>query len=139
MGYVFAFGATTCQAAGNIATKLGGLHDPLEMSVVRVMVGALGILIYVSWRQGLLTALRPALSSRFLKYLMLATFIGTYLGILFQVAGLRYAPAGIAATLSATSPIFVLPLAAYYLKDHIGLRETLAAFVAVGGIAILCL
>lgn len=72
-----------------------------------------------------------------MKYLGTATFLGTYLGIWLVSAGMRYAPAGIAATLSSTSPLFVLPLVALVHRERISLRTWVGALVAVGGIALL--
>ena len=68
-----------------------------------------------------------------------ATLLGTYLGVWLQVTGLRHAPAGIAATLSSTSPIFILPLSALFLGERVDARAVGAACVAVAGVAILCL
>jgi len=139
VGYLFAIGSAICQATGNIATKLGGAHDPLEMSIVRTAFGALTLIIYLSFRFKISEELAPAKSWSVLKTVIIATILGTYLGIWLQVTGLRFAPAGIAATLSSTSPIFVLPLAAIFLGDTIRARTVVAALIAVIGIALLFL
>ncbi|MEE2786506.1 MAG: DMT family transporter [Myxococcota bacterium] len=137
-GYAFAMVAAAAQASGCIATKLGGAHSPLELTVVRVAFGTLGLLCYLSlridWRAETARLKKPHL----LKPLIIAMLIGTYLGIWLQVAGLRYAPAGIAASLSSTSPLFVIPLAALCLGDAISKRAALGASLAVIGIFVLC-
>ena len=139
VGYLFAIGSAICQATGNIATKLGGAHDPLEMSLVRTAFGALTLLIYMTFRFRLRDEFAPLKSWPIMKLVIIATILGTYLGIWLQVTGLRFAPAGIAATLSSTSPIFVLPLAAIFLGDTIRPRTVVAALIAVVGIALLFL
>lgn len=138
-GYALAAGAAVCQALGNVATKLGGTHTGLELSVTRVAFGVLALWIYIAWRYDLGRQLRPLLTPSVLRTVVVATLLGTYLGIWLQVTGLRYAPAGIAATLSSTSPIFILPLSAIFLGERIDARAIGAAFVAVGGVALLCL
>jgi len=138
-GYGFAAGAAVCQALGNIATKLGGTHTGLELSVTRVAFGVLALWIYIAWRYNLRQQLRPLFTPNVLRTVVVATLLGTYLGIWLQVTGLRYAPAGIASTLSSTSPIFILPLSALFLGERIDVRAIGAAFVAVAGIALLCL
>ena len=50
IGYLFALVAAVSQAAGCIATKLGGQHDPLELTVVRVAFGVLALTIYIGLR-----------------------------------------------------------------------------------------
>ena len=138
-GYLFAVGAAVCQALGNVATKLGGTHSGLELSVTRVAFGVVALWIFIAWRYDLRRQLRPLLTPKVVRTVVVATLLGTYLGIWLQVTGLRYAPAGIAATLSSTSPIFILPLSALFLGERIDGRGIGAAFVAVGGIALLCL
>ena len=158
VGYLMAFGAAVCQALGNVATKLGGEHDALSMAIFRASVGAATLLVYIAIRYGLSSAFRPLrnemreapeASNGFMwpwsRYpiwstLIVATIIGTYLGIWLQVAGLRYAPStGIAATLSSTSPIFVLPLAALFMGDTMRVKTVVAALIAVVGVGILLL
>jgi len=138
-GYFYAAGAALCQALGNVATKLGGEHDPLDMSMTRIAFGSLALLIYISIRFDLRRELVPMKKPSILRAVIIATILGTYLGIWLQVTGLRYAPAGIAATLSSTSPIFILPLAAIFLNDRIRPRTVVSALIAVTGIGLLFL
>ena len=69
-------------------------------------------------------------------WLLLAVFIGTYIAIWLQQVSLKYSPAGIAQTLFATSPLFVLPLAAFQ-GERISLRAICGALIAVGGVVLL--
>jgi drug/metabolite transporter (DMT)-like permease len=84
------------------------------------------------WQQ-ILLALRLA---PLLGGVALAAFLGTYLGIWLQQIALKYTAAGIAQSLLATSPLFVLPIAAV-LGDRISLRATLGAATALSGVWIL--
>ena len=139
VGYGLALGAALCQAIGNVATKLGGEHGPLEMSVIRLAFGAVALIIFIGLRQGFKGIWAPMKRGKLLFMVVFASIIGTYLGIWLQVTGLRYAPAGIASTLSSTSPIFVLPLAYFFLKERLSVAAIGGAAIAVAGIAILCL
>ncbi len=84
------------------------------------------------WQQSLTDLKRPAL----LGAVAIAALFGTYLGIWLQQIALKYTAAGIAQSLLATSPLFVLPMAAA-LGDRISFRATLGAAVALGGVVIL--
>jgi drug/metabolite transporter (DMT)-like permease len=66
----------------------------------------------------------------------IAAFGGTYLGIWLQQIALKLSPAGIAQTLLATSPLFVLPIVAL-LGEKITLRATVGVSIAIAGIALL--
>ena len=45
--------------------------------------------------------------------------------------------AGIAVTLTSTSPLFVLPVAYFWLMEPVSLRAVAGAFIGVIGVAIL--
>lgn len=72
-----------------------------------------------------------------LKKLTLGTIMGPYLGISLSFVALTNTHIGVAATLLATVPIFVLPLSWYFYKEKLSLISIFGAFVTVAGIAIL--
>jgi drug/metabolite transporter (DMT)-like permease len=140
LGIFLGPGAAACQAGANVLVKLGGeSHDALPIAVVRLAAGAAGLVLVVAVRQRLHESARVFSTARVASLLLLATLIGTYLGIWLQVAGLTGAKAGVAATLSSTAPIFVLPLAVVFLGERPSARAVAGALVAVLGIAILFL
>ena len=55
------------------------------------------------------------------------------------MAAWKYADAATANTLISTEPVFVLPLAAIFLKEKIALRAVAGTAVTVPGIVLLCL
>jgi drug/metabolite transporter (DMT)-like permease len=136
-GLVWAF----CQGLANVLTKLGGREaTALDITLVRLSAGVLALVVSAVATEGLRPTLYPLRRRRTLRRLATATFVGTYLGVWLQIAGLRYtAHAGVAATLSSTSPLFVLPLAAAFLDDRPSPRAVIGAAVAVAGIAVLFL
>lgn len=138
VGIGWAVLGVACQAVGTVLTKLGGQELlPLEISVVRLSVGVCALAFYVTATGKLSAAAAPLKQPALLKTLIAGTFLGTYLGIWLSMTGVRYTYAGIAATLTSTSPIFVLPLAAIFLKERISARAALGAALAVAGVAIL--
>jgi drug/metabolite transporter (DMT)-like permease len=68
--------------------------------------------------------------------LLAAVVLGTYLALWLQQISLKLVPAGIAQTLIATSPLFVLPLAAW-AGEKVSARAVAGAAVALGGVALL--
>lgn len=130
--------ASVCQAVGSIMVKQAddGL-SALEVSVVRLCAGTLGLVVQVAVeRKG--DQVRAMIADRRLgRLVVVATFVGTYLGIWLSVYGLQHSYAGVAATLQSTSPLFVLPLAVLVLKERVSLRAVFGAVVAVAGVAVL--
>ena len=66
----------------------------------------------------------------------IAAFGSTYLGIWLQQTSLKFAPTGIAQTLLATSPIFILPIMAL-MGEKVSIRAILGVLLAIGGISLL--
>lgn len=140
-GIGFALLAMLCQSTGNVLTKLGASDaSALGISVVRVTAGSIGLFVVLAMRRRTAEILVPLRRPDVRKRLLLATFLGTYLGIWLLNTGLKYTShAGVAATLSSTSPIFILPLAWIVLGERFSARAVGGALVAVAGIALLFL
>jgi len=65
-----------------------------------------------------------------------AVFIGTFMGIWLQQISLKHTAAGIAQTLFATSPLFVIPIVAV-MGEKISYRAILGALLATVGVVVL--
>lgn len=65
-----------------------------------------------------------------------ASILGTYLALLFWMAGFKWADASIAGVLNQTSVIFAIILAAVFLKEHFTRRKLLAIVLAAIGVVI---
>ena len=108
----------------------------LGLSVVRLSVGALGLGIWLGAMGRLAAAVTPMKEPAKAGRIVLATATGTYIGIWLSAYGLLHAEVGVASTLNATSPIFVLPIAATMAGDRISRRAIAGAVIAVAGVAI---
>ena len=71
--------------------------------------------------------------------LCLATFLGAFIGVTLMMVGIKYAKAGIAATLSVTYPIFVVPIACLLLKETVKKSVIIYTIIAVCGVILLML
>lgn len=135
------YGILACigQAAAAALAKIpmrAGLGS-LEAAFIRMLVAiVLGVLIATVSRKlpGWIRQLRNR--DTWLP-LIPASFLGTYLGVWLCMIAYQHAKIGIATTMHSTSPIFVLPLAFFILKQRVSLRAVLGAVVAVGGIFLL--
>jgi len=156
--------ATFCQAGGAVLSR-GALAEttvsPLWSSLIRLGAGLLFMGLLVLLRPQYLTnevkitngmdssvdssislrvegkkILQQLRSPRLLGAITLASFFATYLGIWLQQISLKYAAAGIAQALLATSPLFVLPMAALS-GEGLSQRSVLGVVVALGGVWLL--
>jgi len=129
--------AAIAQAGGAVLSRaalVGTDISPLWSTFVRLAAGILILLIWLVFQQHPVQELKPLKSWRLLGIIATTAFASTYLGIWLQQLSLKYAPAGIAQALSATSPIFVIPITAIVLKERVSIQSTLGAFIAFGGV-----
>ena len=67
----------------------------------------------------------------------IAGFLGPALGVWFSLLALQHTSAGVAATLTSTMPIMILPFSIFYYKEKIGIVEILGTVMSIVGIGIL--
>jgi drug/metabolite transporter (DMT)-like permease len=138
-GIVYALSAAIAQASGAVLSRaaLAGTNlNPAWGALLRLCSGVAVLVLWGLKGRQLKAWVMELRSPVLLRRLCLAAFGGTYLGLWLQQVSLKYAAAGVAQTLTATSPLFVLPIA-IWLGDRISLRAWLGAFTAVVGVALL--
>jgi drug/metabolite transporter (DMT)-like permease len=67
----------------------------------------------------------------------IGAILGPYLGITLSMVAINYAKIGIASTLMATTPIMMLPISHFILKEKLVWQSIVGAFIAVLGIGLL--
>lgn len=124
-------------ALGIIAAKVGVSNVPaLEATFIRQIFAIAGLTFWGLMVRDLLGWVAPLKNTQLLKALVIAAVIGAFLGTWLSIVALKYTHVAVAATLNSTSPLFILPLAVFMLKERINSREVLGALVAVSGIAV---
>ncbi|HET6584800.1 MAG TPA: DMT family transporter [Nannocystaceae bacterium] len=138
LGVVLALGGALGQGGGLVLSKYGmGGDDPFASSQIRVLAGALGF-------AAILTVMRrwPAVVRAFsdrpamLRLGLGATF-GPFLGVALSLVAVQHTETGIAASLLATAPILVIPLAVRFGGERVGTSALLGTVLAVIGVVLL--
>lgn len=103
---------------------------------IRVVGGLAGMLVLglMERRIGALT--REFRQARRWPITVGASFMGTYVAMLLWLAGYKFADASIAAVLNETSAVFVIILAAVFLRERLNARQWLGSVVAGAGVVI---
>lgn len=129
------FGAF-CQAVSVIIMRpiLASGVDAVAASALRVGTGAIALILTLLLRS---EVVRPAtrLSYRLVGQVALSGLVGMALGMTFLLIALAHGPAGLVSTLSATSPILILPILWLVTKESPAPGAWLGAFLAVLGAA----
>lgn len=115
--------------------------SPLWAALLRLIGGVLSLLPWAWHRQKRSdTKFRVStlFSLKIIGAVFFAAFAGTYLGIWLQQTAIKFTAAGIALTLTNTSPLFVIPIA-LCMGERVSNRAILGVAVALCGVALLLL
>lgn len=139
-GIGFGLLATLAQASGVVLSRAAFVQTsvtPLWAAFLRLAAGTVALLIWIPLvRQPLGRWRQQGHLGQLWGRLVVAVFFGTYLAVWLQQVALAHTSAGIAQTLYSTSPLFVLPLAAW-AGEKVSARAVLGASVALTGVALL--
>lgn len=105
----------------------------LWVTELRLVAGTAGL-----WIQVLLTgrhrnALKPFVNIHAWRIAFPATFLGNFLAMLFWISAFKYTDVNSAAILNQMSTVFIVILAAVFLKEKFTLRRAIAVAMGVGG------
>lgn len=102
-------------------------------TLVRVAGGALALAVLVPFLRNRRAILAPLLDRRNWKALVPAAFFGSYLSLILWIGGMKYAQASIAAILNQLNTIFIVIIAAVFLKERLTGWKILAVALAFLG------
>jgi drug/metabolite transporter (DMT)-like permease len=138
-GILYGVLAALGQASGAVLSRAALADtsvDPLWSSLLRLVGGVLLITTLLASQGQLRHHIKPLESGRVLALVAVAAVLGTYLGIYLQQIALKYSPTGVAQALTATSPLFILPMAVL-VGDRVTGRAVGGAVVALVGVVLL--
>jgi drug/metabolite transporter (DMT)-like permease len=138
-GVIWGILAAIAQASGSVLSRYALVISnvsPLWSTLIRLLAGVAIVTLLLARQNWQQARSRLVWTKKAIVAIAIAAFAGTYLGIWLQQTSLKFAPAGIAQTLLATSPLFVLPIA-FWMGETINLRAVLGVIVALAGIAVL--
>lgn len=151
-GVFFAAAAAITQGVGLVLSKVGLNHYESSMpadvaattpwilpfcaNFFRCLAGLVGftILMIVNKRFRYLVS---SLKMRKVQTAVISTTIfGPFVGVAFSLMAVQYAPAGIASTLMALTPIFILVPSHYFFHQPITLKGVVGALISVVGVGL---
>jgi drug/metabolite transporter (DMT)-like permease len=141
-GVLFGLGAATGQAVGYVLSKQGLADNfsPIAGNSIR-MLAAVIVLWVLAIFQGKAkeTIDRMRAKPKVLGLLAMAAFTGPVLGATLSLFALQHTQVGIASTLIALPPVFLLPVSWLVFKEKFDWGAVFGTLVAIGGVALLFL
>jgi drug/metabolite transporter (DMT)-like permease len=141
-GVFFGFLAAFTQAAGAVLSRWALTESSvsaLQSALIRLLAGTVVLLLWILIRREKIGLwLKPAPKKQLWTILAVVILFGTYIAIWMQQLAFKFTSVGIAQTLLATSPLFILPVAALQ-KEKISLRSVLGVLISIAGVGMIFL
>ncbi|MEN6409823.1 MAG: DMT family transporter [Anaerolineaceae bacterium] len=140
-GIALGLSAAVCQSIGMILAKegLSGDFPAISGVMIRMLIAAISLWgMALIQRQGI-SSLRVLKDSQARYPIIVASVLGPFLGVWLSMIAIQLSPVGIASTLMALSPIFVLPLSSLVFKERLSVRGVWGTITAIAGIAVIFL
>lgn len=151
-GVLLGLGAGLGQGVGLVLSKVGMQYYadaipvdapslmeemlPFASTMIRAVIGAAGFLGLMALQRGL-PRLQSAVKDRTgMRYALIMTLFGPVLGVSLSLMAVQYTNAGIASTLMALTPVFILFPYAFLYKQRIKFREIVGVVVSMTGVAL---
>ncbi|MDZ7377212.1 MAG: DMT family transporter, partial [candidate division KSB1 bacterium] len=141
LGILCAFGGALGQAFALITAKkgLGGDFPALSANLIRVLTATVffWIIAIVRGEAGSNFGFWKNLTARWA--IIGGSIFGPFLGIWLSMIAIKYSHIGIASTLMALPPIFLLPISYWIFHERHSWRTIIGTVLAVAGVAIIFL
>ena len=141
-GILLGLGGATGQAVGLVTAKFGlfGDFSPISANIIRMAAAAVALWsLTLLQRQAAETFQSLRGDRRVLWMILGGAFTGPFLGVSFSLLAVQRAEVGIASTLMALPPVFLLPVGYIVFKERFGWQAIAGTLLAIAGVAILFL
>ncbi len=150
-GVLFGIGAGIGQGIGLVLSKVGmNFYEaaipatetdvanmlPFASTFIRAVTGALGFLGVMIFQKKFGTLAVAVKDRRGMNAAFWATFTGPFIGVSLSLMAVRYTEAGIASTLMALTPVFILWPAHIVFGQKVTLKEIVGAVISVVGVSL---
>ena len=136
-GFMYAMLAIVLMAVSIILVKRVLEQQPLLWVTGLRMVGAIAGMAAIAWFRGESAQLAPPTVGMPWRKLAFAAFIGQFLAMVLWLAGYKYTLASVAAILNETASIFILLLAAVWLKEKLTRRAIIGVGLTLTGVSVM--
>lgn len=142
LGVFFGFLAALTQAAGAVLSRWAlteSTVSALQSALIRLLAGTVVLILWIVIRREKIGAwINPRPGLKIWGFLGGVIVFGTYIAIWLQQLAFKFTNVGVAQTLLATSPLFILPVSALQ-KEKLTWRSILGVLISIGGVALIFL
>ena len=150
-GVLFGIGAGVGQGIGLVLSKVGMtcyevsipaseevVSDlmPFASTFIRAVTGAVGFLCVMGFQKQFHTLVTSARDRKGMNAALWATITGPFIGVSLSLMAVQYTEAGIASTLMALTPVFIIWPAHLLFNQKVAFKEVIGACISVIGVSL---
>ncbi|MBQ7772990.1 MAG: DMT family transporter [Bacteroidales bacterium] len=150
-GVLLGIGAGVGQGIGLVLSKVGmnyyeaaipvgeeqiAAMVPFASTFIRAVTGTVGFLGVMVFQKKLRTLVAAARDRKGMTAAFWATTTGPFIGVSLSLMAVRYTEAGIASTLMALTPVFILWPAHLIFGQKVTFKEVVGAVISVAGVSL---
>lgn len=137
-GIIFAFIGALGQAFGLVFSKFGmGFYNPFAATQIRIVAAMVGFTIVISVTKSWGRVFTGIKNMKAMGSITIGSIFGPFVGVSMSLLAVQHAPTAIVSTITAITPILLIPVSIIIFKEKITSKEVLGSIVALSGIAIL--
>ncbi len=150
-GVLFGIGAGVGQGVGLVLSKVGMTYYevsipageemvadlmPFASTFIRAVTGAIGFLCVMAFQKQFHTLATSVRDSKGMNAAVWATITGPFIGVSLSLMAVQYTEAGIASTLMALTPVFIIWPAHFFFGQKVTFKEVVGACISVIGVSL---
>lgn len=140
-GILIGFGAALGQALGLFASKKGLIAGltPLSGNLIRLIAATVTMWLAAGVFGRIPATFQRLRNRRVFLFILAGSILGPFIGVGFSLIAIQYSYIGVASTIMALPPVFLIPLSRLVFKEHISVRAIVGTLIALSGVALLFL
>ncbi len=139
-GILYGLGGAVGQASGLILAKngLGGEFSPISANIIRMISAAVVLWVVTIFQGQAKSTVQTVIKNRQgLLFILFGSVFGPFLGVSLSMLAIQRTQVGVASTLMALPPVFLLPISYVVFKERYGWGVVVGTFFAIIGVAVL--
>ena len=139
-GVLFGILAALGQAAGLVLSQQGmtGNFSPFAGTLIRMIAAFITLWIVAGFqKQAVTTVVSMRRQPAAFGWVAFGALFGPVLGVSASLLAVQHAEIGVASTLMALPPVFMLPISYYVFKERFGWQVVTGTLLAIAGVALL--
>lgn len=150
-GVLFGIGAGVGQGIGLVLSKVGMNYYeesipmgeemvadlmPFASTFIRAVTGAIGFICVMGFQKQFHTLATSLRDAKGMNAAVWATVTGPFIGVSLSLMAVQYTEAGIASTLMALTPVFIIWPAHFFFGQQVTFKEVVGACISVIGVSL---